>query len=625
MNKKDYEWLYQYPSTTVKWKIVPTGANATPYIGEANKLLYQTKNLMTFNQLLQSRSVRIIFGDKGVAAKIIASSAFGQDFIEIHVSSVEAPSIPFCSITLYNIPEEVQPMKWYSDGIHAGEVEGVDYIKTYYSFSSDNCPDCILDLTVCDDNELLTTYGWTAPQICKPFTYQSENDDGEPIIRYQGQPVPHYEGYPLADPPIPPDPANHCVYGTCQAEIIKFDGDAGGTYFLWKVYTEWSSLGPSFATFTQSGLGYLLIRAFSMLQGIELCTSDSSIIKVDCCLKIPAKRPVIIFWEKCDLEELCEAPATTPISDIDWFWVMGGWNIMMLWLRAPTSQQFSCGPYVWSLTGMGELVTNEIETGIVEYRVPTAEFEARDCHDEITIGVVDRCGTTDSILFTSCCTDAAALELTYTTLQMACSGSQTFGASGGCGPYTWSATTGSITQAGVYTAPTTNANCAYNPTISVSDCCGQSDDITLAVNCYAPAANALSLAHTTMWYCCEFSNCNACGYCHRASATFYHWMWDCNAIQTSYCTQGPTSPPTPGADCGGCGSYTFVSCPADIREGSASLPNTCCGANNCYASGCSTCNCGVGCVCGVVNDCRTAAMKTEGCCPLNPITGLPYS
>ena len=35
-------------------------------------------------------------------------------------------------MALIDPPEEVPPMVWYEDGIHEGEVEGLDYFKTYY-------------------------------------------------------------------------------------------------------------------------------------------------------------------------------------------------------------------------------------------------------------------------------------------------------------------------------------------------------------------------------------------------------------------------------------------------------------------------------------------------------------
>jgi len=255
MKKDKDDWIYQYPSTSVNRKIIGDG-DPRPYWAEANKLLYQVKNQMTFNNLGQLRSIRYF----NTGAYVIAKSSFGQDFIEIHVpSGGEIIFQPSCSITLFNLPEVIQPMKWYDQGeydkygIYGDEVEGVDYIKTYYRYGSTNCNDCPRepDFTICDSEELAKTYGWFAEQTCTPFVFKDKYIP-------KGMTVPFKDGYPN----------NRCIHGTCQAEIIKFSADVNGTYFLWKAYTEWSSLGPWYANFTQSGLGHLLVRGFVNAGGI---------------------------------------------------------------------------------------------------------------------------------------------------------------------------------------------------------------------------------------------------------------------------------------------------------------------------------------------------------------------
>jgi RHS repeat-associated protein len=83
----------------------------------------------------------------------------------------------------------------------------------------------------------------------------------------------------------------------------------------------------------------------------------------------------------------------------------------------------------------------------------------------------------------------------YTTQQMAVNGTQNLTASGGSGnPYTWSIIRGggslssSTGNSVTYTAPSSNSNCANNPTIQVTDSNGYSNILSLAVNAYSGVA-----------------------------------------------------------------------------------------------------------------------------------------
>lgn len=586
-------WRLQYPSTTVSWSLNGDAAYCNEFLGEAKNMLYHLFNRMNLAnpKLKQFQNIRQ-YND---GTTIIVKSVFGQAFVEINAGR---GGIPSCSVTLFGIPEAVQPMKWYPsdtyiDGIHGGEVEGVDYIKTYYAFSVDNCPNCNpLDLTICDDKDLLKTYGWSAPQTCKPFVYED---------RYipKGMIVPSKVG----------DPTNHCIYGSCQAEIIKFLRDDGGNYFLWKAYTEWSSLGPDLATFTQDGLGYLLLRAFIKLGGMELCASASSIVKVDCCLKPSAKRPVIMFWEKCVLGGWCPVPDVNFSSDILFFQVWS-WISMGLWTRSPSSEVFGCLPFDWTLTGRGKLEVGKENTAAATYIIPTGEFIARDCHEQLTINVHDRCGTSENVLFKSCCdSEPGSPSIGYTLLIMPCSGSQTLTAWGGCPPYGWSFSGGGTlvpsedTNSALYTAPATNANCTSNPTITLTDCCGSSGELKLAVNCYVPSDIALKNCSSVL--------CSTCQYSVPFSlwqGTSCVWNYGCNSTLLGSNFYDGT------------GTLSSCSC----REGVSTL-RAC--RRDLDPACCVTCSCCYACTgdqsCGL-HDIRTADMKNAGCCPLNPITGLPY-
>jgi hypothetical protein len=97
----------------------------------------------------------------------------------------------------------------------------------------------------------------------------------------------------------------------------------------------------------------------------------------------------------------------------------------------------------------------------------------------------DKCATL-SVTVTGGCDG----KIGYTTLQMSVGGSQTLTVTGSSGgTYSWATTSGSIVPTEgtsvTYTAPATNANCASNPTITLT--CGGDivGSITIAVNAYA--------------------------------------------------------------------------------------------------------------------------------------------
>lgn len=79
----------------------------------------------------------------------------------------------------------------------------------------------------------------------------------------------------------------------------------------------------------------------------------------------------------------------------------------------------------------------------------------------------------------------------FTSKQMTTNGRQNLTVSGGCGePYTWSIGSGrgslsnSTGTSVTYTAPSSNPNCANNPTIKVTDKCGNYTTLDLAVSGY---------------------------------------------------------------------------------------------------------------------------------------------
>jgi hypothetical protein len=347
------------------------------------------------------------------------------------------------------------------------EIEGIDYIKTYYKVAVVSCPSCEkLDFTVCETKELSLK-----EDECKPFYFDT--------IKLKIPDVPANED----------DPNDHCIYSEshCQAEIIKFGKDEKGHYFLWKAYTEWPD--PA----SKSGLGYMLMFAFIKNQGQDLCRSRLTVIQVDCCEK-PDLLPPEIYWE-CGIWTPCESPPVQKFGT-----EIGQTPDLISYLTLSdctaltgTCEFFAipevggCYPYKWVLSGPGSLeIPNPLGMEAIYHGDPDYE----GCED-FTITVKDRCGGEDAITI-SCCQFASPLSIDYTTLQMACNGVQTFFPVGGCSPYNWvvSSGGGSITQDGVYTAPSSNANCGSNATITLTDCCGGSASIQIAVNCYNPSYDA---------------------------------------------------------------------------------------------------------------------------------------
>ncbi len=194
------------------------------------------------------------------------------------------------------------------------------------------------------------------------------------------------------------------------------------------------------------------------------------------------------------------------------------------------------------------------------------------------------------------------LQINYTSLSMGCNTSQNLSASGGCPPYNWSLSGGgTLTPSGgdntsaTYVAPASNANCTDNPTITLTDCCRNTAGIHLAVNCYV-GGNAL-----------RNSIRGICGPCEPAPGGGYHqltywehYFYNCNGVETSHCCQTGGS-----SDCGlGC-YYGWYGNDSN------------CGSGSCWTNACPYSPCGL-------IDLRTQPMKDQGCCPINPLTGLPF-
>jgi hypothetical protein len=544
-------------------------------------------------------------------------------------------------------------MKWYAPGQETftkgeggwvitapngkTEVEGVDYIKTYYSLRVTACNACQpIALSLCTPDEIASLgTPWAGGKTCRPYTYDATK------LLYLDEAVPYFQGWPERIPPVPPDPENHLIYSfyeSGQAEVIKFGSDDRGSYFLWKAYTEWGSYPPTDITFSRTGLGYLLLKAFIRFEGRDLCKTQS-VIKVDCCLKDIEHRSVEIWWEDfgtCQpfiiypgvaYNSICKMPTSVPIGGISglvWYGAMPPYQP----LYSIPEILGSCLPVEWTFTGPITFRGNSKKNDNAIFFQFTSEVE---CFTEVGIILRDRCGNEYSIRGSPCCEDAGPLYISYTSLLMSCGGQQTLTGGGGCGPYTWSASTGSLSETQgsdtVYTAPATNANCTDNPTITVTDCCGNSASISLAVNCYVDG------------YSLGMNDRDAVGACNCAGACVIYWptnfcatsadysslrmrKWNCDGTLTYSCSTGTGG--THNIEGEGCGR---AYCPPGTSWGPLD-PMYCAPVElgGCLSGfHCGTSQCGnSGGNCSELVDERTLTLKEQGCCPLNPLTGLPY-
>jgi hypothetical protein len=288
-----------------------------------------------------------------------------------------------------------------------------------------------------------------------------------------------------------------------------------------------------------------------------------------------------------------------------------------IWADAGT-----CGPGLkWTAPATREECPSSVKVSFQDVE------ERKACYD-FPLKPIEEC----------CCEELPGFALVYLSLQMQCNESQAVSIdpdNPGCPPYTWELSGGGTLtrltdESYLYEAPASNPDCANNPTITVTDKCGEQAFVKFAVNC--------SLLGVAFWqttyvqvsistYCPDTLNC-------RHVVTQYN----CNGTINHIC-EGSMINPCLGVPCSGivaplcdlyaesylpgcfkCGDeepqYTCVLCSTWECEGQWSAHKTC---EDCSGEG----NDGID-YHGHVCDKRSQFMKDAGCCPINLETGLPF-
>ena len=185
-------------------------------------------------------------------------------------------------------------------------------------------------------------------------------------------------------------------------------------------------------------------------------------------------------------------------------------------------------------------------------------------------------------------------------------GSQDVSASGGCPPYNWSLSGGGTltpiddTRA-TYVAPSSNPSCTNKPMITLTDNCRNMADIQIAVNCCTGPEVAYKYDDADQYTCsyngniCIWTGFGGCNYYACNSTLLYDGMVPIN-------TMVQVDP--------NCSTWTDgrAECDAACAEG----PMIRCASGFCGGFGWG------------YHDWRSTPMKTAGCCPINPETGLPF-
>jgi hypothetical protein len=592
MKEMEFEkdgWRFQHQRSALSIQTIGNSTFAVKFLGEAKSLLYTVKNSMMLSGRSQGTDQRM-YADGTVVTVI---SAYGVDRVIIDVSkSREAEGIGVapaeCTIAFGDIATYIPPMKKQGE-VLPEEVEGVDYIKTYYTYDVSKCKKC--------DSPIMTLQ----------FTFLDPTG------------WPHYDD----------KQDDHCVVSQdrgCSGEVVRYGVDEKGSFVIWRVFTEGMN-------FNRSGLGYVLVslEIHDRETGVIVC-STTQVVAVDCCSK-PNLQNTDIYWENWQWvecasgiifvggSELCAVPSEISLSKLLWY-ASGQSGRAARFYALP--EVGGCPPYEWSTT-WGSIETDDPLKRIIVW-LPGQGTPQSDCRFTMMIMATGRCGGTDIIRTPAPCDTPglAEVEIGYTSLLMSCDGYQTLTASGGIPPYKWDLSGGgtltpsSDTLEASYHSPSANADCTFNPTIYLTDCCGQTAELRLAVNC-AGAGGTAYWVFSAAWggsSCAEFEHC-PCGCTLQSRVTYYNCnggivlgpaLYD-SCFVKCYTLAPPCHPPSDPDQvyCANQGSPCARIPDAIWRE-----------------SGFACVACGPLYPCDYTIDKRTPAMIAAGCCPINPYTGLPF-
>lgn len=604
-------WRLRYPSAGVSWNLIGDQVSCLKFMGYAKIMLYQLKNRMNLavpklKSLQDKRSPE-------PGTTITVKSIYGQDFIEISTGVGVEGGKEICTITFIDFPLYVPPMRNPGE-IKVGEMEGVDYFKTYYSVDKHKCRTCG-EISW----EFLFRYLQSSPLV--PATVPISTRVEWPI-----EPL-HHHDYDVDGLLLDHDGTDHTIYSMAPpawGEVISQGGDGKGTYIIWKAYTETVLTGAEHIPLSRSGLGIMrLVARIKNNMGIEICAQNER-IEVDCCLKDPSRR-IIQIWDESTTfgggresvfigeDVFYKTPTQVNLADLQYYALWGSGAFFVF------PEGFGgCLPIQWELTGpgwleevVGQLVTKvKSKIGVSASYILPDDWATACQNQRVSIKASDRCGSPDLFSARPCCEVPGSDEMTigYITLLMGCNDEQTFDVTGGCPPYSWAVTSGggSIVGSGptaVYTAPATNVNCLNNPTIEVTDCCGNSAEIKLAVNCGGVGGTALTNYYKDGPHDCRCTEYYG-GNCITMTweGQFFRRSYDCSGAETSYAESTY-------------GTYTAYGYPF---AGYCEACGACCAT---YVTCGSLSYCEQGC--GLF-DMRSVEQKEAGCCPINPLTGLPY-
>ena len=587
------DWKHRSKGAAPRIKVVGDPRLGYPYLPDAFRILAEAHDLMNLGHLPDRKLTRqledgtIITVTAGPQKSILIDPARPTDEEEV------APGAGVsCKITIGEIPSIIQP-HMNPGKIDPTEVEGIDYIKVYYTVDDAECTNC---------SKIKWALCLLEPQ-CRPFYFRNDSID-------------HNE-----------DPRDHCIISECnhcQAELIESGKDGGGTFIKFKAYTEWQC-----GFFNRSGLGYMLLEAYIEDGDGDRVCSDNVIIQVDCCEKVGLTQPEV-FWEDWDAID-CSTSIIFSGTKLCKMGLTITWDQLISYANREAGGRAGrfyslpdgggCYPFNWGKDGPITIEQTD-PLGRFVIVLPPTETPPCDVGSDLILG--DRCGGEDEVHIKSCCEEHAAgsIVIGYTSLQMGCSVSQNLTVTGGCGPYSWSLSGGGTlvpspeTTLATYTSPGSNVDCAFNPTITVTDCCGKSASIQLAINC-----NTGALVAYVIFDWRDQGNDAGCVEPTRKRCDLYEKRYRCDGAFMGECLAS-TPCICANQQCGGqCPTLCVQGAAGSLCE--AGFPFSCRDSstffNGCPSGGTENWPCQ-----GEVRDRRTAAMKAAGCCPINPFTGLPF-